>query len=318
MVAQILPDGPVAARHNNMLGFYMSINTPMTAETKGMLLGLLGVAAFSLTLPATRAAVESLNPFFVGIGRAVVASLLAAIYLAAGRHRLPTKNELKSLVVVALGVVVGFPILSALAMRTVDASHGGVMLGVLPLATAAAGFVFSRERPSRGFWVMAILGSTLVVAFSLLKGHGSLRLADAALLAAVVCAAIGYAVGARLTQSLGGLQVISWALVISAPFLIAPALFYAPNTVHLSTSVWLGFIYVSLVSQFLGFLPWYRGLALGGIARVGQTQLLQPFFTMAAASLLLREVVDEVTVVFAVIVVGVVAIGRRLNIAQKS
>ena len=290
----------------------------MAAETKGMLLGLLGVAAFSLTLPATRAAVEALSPFFVGMGRAVVAALLGAIYLAIGKHRLPTKTEFKFLIIVSLGVVVGFPILTALAMRYVDSSHGGVMLGILPLATAAAGFVFSRERPSLGFWAMAFLGSALVVAFSLMKGGGALHLADLALLAAVASASIGYAVGARLTRSLGGLQVISWALVISAPFLIVPAILYAPNTVHLSTSAWLGFVYVSLVSQFLGFLPWYRGLALGGIARVGQIQLLQPFFTIAAASLLLGEAVDEVTVVFAIAVFAVVAIGRRINIAQKS
>lgn len=166
----------------------MPTNTPMAGEAKGMLLGLLGVAAFSLTLPATRAAVEALSPFFVGMGRAVVASLLAAIYLAAGRHRLPTKSEFKSLIIVALGVVVGFPILTALAMRYVDASHGGIMLGILPLATAAAGFVFSRERPSVGFWAMALLGSALVVMFSLLKGGGSLHLADLALLAAVASA----------------------------------------------------------------------------------------------------------------------------------
>ncbi len=296
----------------------MSTTIPVTAETKGMLWGLLGVAAFSLTLPATRVAVESLNPFFVGMGRAVVASVLAAIYLAAGRHRLPTKDEFKSLVVVALGVVVGFPILTAHAMQYVDASHGGVMLGILPLATAAAGFIFSGERPSLGFWAVAILGSVIVVAFSLLKGKGILHLADLSLLVAVASASIGYAFGARLTRSLGGLQVISWALVISLPFLILPAFYYAPNTVHFSASAWLGFVYVSVVSQFLGFLPWYRGLALGGIARVGQTQLLLPFFTIAAASLLLHEKVDAVTVIFAVVVFGVAAIGSRLNIAQKS
>ena len=289
----------------------------ITVETKGMLLGVVAVAAFSLTLPATRAAIESFNPLFVGIGRGVVASLLAATYLVAGRHRLPTRNELKSIIIVALGVVAGFPILTAFAMRYVDASHGSIMLGIQPLATAAAGFVFAGERPSFGFWAMAFLGTTLVVAFSLLKGGGTLQLADLALIAAVASSSIGHAKGANLTRLLGSLQVISWALVISAPFLIVPAILYAPNTVHLSVSSWLGFIYVSLVSQFLGFLPWYRGLALGGIARVGQTRLLQPFFTIAAASVLLGEAVDAVTLSFAVIVFGVVAIGMRLNIAQK-
>jgi drug/metabolite transporter (DMT)-like permease len=290
----------------------------MRVETKGMLLGLLGVAAFSLTLPATRAAVGSLNPLFVGMGRAVIASLLAVIYLAAGRQRLPTRGEFKALFAVALGVVLGFPIFSSLAMRHVDASHGGVMLGILPLATAATGFIFSRERPSSGFWLMACLGSALVIAFSVFKGGGTLQLADLSLLAAVVSAAIGYAIGARLTQTMGGLQVISWALVMSAPFLVVPMILYAPITAHVTRGAWIGFAYVSLVSQFLGFLPWFKGLSLGGVARVGQTQLLQPFFTIAAASLLLGEAVDAATVAFAVAVFGVVAIGRQLKISRKN
>lgn len=296
----------------------MPTRTALRVETKGMLLGLLGVAIFSLTLPATRVAVESLNPLFVGTGRAVVASLLALIYLTAGRQRTPTRGELKALVVVALGVVLGFPIFTSLAMRHVDASHGGVMLGILPLATAAAGFVFSRERPSPSFWVMASMGSALVIAFSIFKGAGTMQFADLLLLVAVLSAAIGYSIGARLTQTMGGLQVISWALVISSPFLIVPMILYAPVTGHVSSAAWISFAYVSLASQFLGFLPWFKGLSLGGVARVGQTQLLQPFFTIAAASLLLGEVVDATTVAFAVAVFGVVAIGRQLNISRKS
>lgn len=295
----------------------MATGTALHAETKGMLLGLLGVAAFSLTLPATRAAVASLDPLFVGLGRAVVAALLAATYLVAGRHRLPTRDEFKALFVVALGVVIGFPVFSALAMRQVDASHGGVMLGILPLATAAAGFVFSLERPSSGFWLMALVGSALVVAFSVLEGGGALQPADLSLLAVVASASVGYAVGARLTQTLGGLQVISWALVLSAPLLVVPAAVYAPVAGDVARDAWIGFAYVSLVSQFLGFLPWFMGLSLGGVARVGQTQLLQPFFTIAAASLLLGERVDAATLAFAVAVFAVVAIGRRMNVARS-
>jgi drug/metabolite transporter (DMT)-like permease len=288
----------------------------LAPETRGLLLGLAGVAAFSLTLPATRAAVAALDPVFVGTGRAVIAALLGAAFLAAGRHRLPTRAELKALAVVAAGVVIGFPLFTALAMRWVDASHGGVMLGVLPLGTAAAGAVFSRERPSAGFWLAALAGSALVIAFSLARGAGSLHWADLALLAAVASASVGYAEGARLAKSLGSLQVISWALVISAPVLLVPALVSAPATLALPLSAWIGFAYVSLVSQYLGFLPWYRGLALGGIARVGQTQLLQPFFTIAAAALLLGETIDATTLIFALLVFAVVALGRRSRVER--
>lgn len=289
-----------------------------SAETRGLLLGLVGVAAFSLTLPATRAAVAALGPVFVGTGRAVIAALLGGAFLAAGRHRLPTRAELQALAVVAAGVVVGFPLFTALAMRWVDASHGGVMLGVLPLGTAAAGVVFSRERPSAGFWLAALAGSALVIAFSLAKGAGSLHWADLALLAAVASASVGYAEGARLARSLGSLQVISWALVISAPVLLVPALVSAPATLALPLTAWIGFAYVSLVSQYLGFLPWYRGLALGGIARVGQTQLLQPFFTIAAAALLLGETIDATSLTFALLVFAVVVLGRRSRVERAA
>lgn len=289
-----------------------------SAETRGLLLGLVGVAAFSLTLPATRAAVAALDPVFVGTGRAVIAALLGGAFLAAGRHRLPTRAELQALAVVAAGVVVGFPLFTALAMRWVDASHGGVMLGVLPLGTAAAGVVFSRERPSAGFWLAALAGSALVIAFSLAKGAGSLHWADLALLAAVASASVGYAEGARLARSLGSLQVISWALVISAPVLLVPALVSAPATLALPLTAWIGFAYVSLVSQYLGFLPWYRGLALGGIARVGQTQLLQPFFTIAAAALLLGETIDATSLTFALLVFAVVVLGRRSRVERAA
>ncbi len=289
----------------------MSDRPALSAETRGLLLGLIGVAAFSLTLPATRAAVAALHPVFVGSGRAVVAACIAALVLLAGRHRLPTRLEMRSLAVVAAGVVVGFPTLTALAMRQVDASHGGIMLGILPLGTAVAGVIFSHERPSRRFWLMALLGSALVVSFSLLKGGGSFQPGDLALLSAVVSASIGYAVGARLAASLGGLGVISWALVFSAPFLVIPTIVYAPSTLDLPLSAWAGFAYVSIVSQYIGFLPWYRGLALGGIARVGQTQLLQPFFTLIAAALLLGETIDATTVIFALLVFLIVASGKR-------
>ncbi len=289
------------------------MNPASTATTRGLLLGLLGVLSFSLTLPATHVAVESFDPLFVSMGRAVVAAFAAAIYLLATRQRWPTVGEWKALTMVSLGAVVGFPVFTAFAMQRVAASHGGVVLGILPLMTAAAGFLFYHERPSPRFWLFALLGSALVVAFSLLRGSGSLQIADMALLAAVLCVSLSYAVGARLAQSLGGLQVISWALVLAAPLLLWPALHYAPTSFDQPKSAWLSFGYVSIVSQFLGFWPWYRGLALGGIARVSQVQLLQPFFTVVAAALLLDEPVELMTVIFAVLVFLVVALGRKLR-----
>lgn len=286
-------------------------------ENLGYLLGLLAVVAFAVTLPATRVAVRALDPVFVGLGRAVGAAVLAGAFLLLTRQRLPSREQLKSLAVVAGGVVVGFPLLSAWAMRHVDASHGGVVLGILPLATAATAALFSGERPSARFWVCAFIGSALVAGYSLTQSRGVLALADVALVGAVISAAIGYAEGARLSRTLGGLQVISWALVLSAPVLIVPVLLAAPATLDLPAQSWAGFVYVMVISQFLAFIPWYRGLALGGIARVGQTQLLQPFLTILAAALLLGEPGDSVTWMVAALVVAVVAIGRTAPVAHR-
>lgn len=290
----------------------------MTArdENLGYLLGLLAVVAFAVTLPATRVAVRALDPVFVGLGRAVGAAVLAGAFLLLTRQRPPSREQLKSLAVVAGGVVVGFPLLSAWAMRHVDASHGGVVLGILPLATAAAAALFSRERPSRRFWLCALAGSALVAGYSLVQSRGGLAWADLALFGAVVSAAIGYAEGARLARDLGGLPVISWALVLAAPVLLVPVLLAAPAAAQVPAASWAGFLYVTVISQFLAFIPWYRGLALGGIAKVGQTQLLQPFLTMLAASLLLAEPADLLTWLVAALVVAVVALGKAAPVAR--
>ena len=287
-------------------------------ENLGYLFGLIAVVAFAVTLPATRAAVRALDPVFVGLGRAVGAAVLGAAFLFLTRQRLPSRKEAKSLVVVAAGVVVGFPLLTAWAMRYVDASHGGVVLGILPLATAAAGVLFSGERPSARFWLFALLGTALVVGYSLIRAGGILHLADLALFGAIVSAGVGYAEGARLSKSLGGLQVISWALVFSAPVLIVPVVLFAPASIDLPLESWLGFIYVTVISQFLGFVPWYHGLALGGIAKVSQTQLLQPFLTIVASAFLLGESADMLTWLVAVLVVAVVAIGKTARVANMN
>lgn len=283
-----------------------------------MLLGLLGVIIFSLTLPATRAAVSFFDPYFVAAGRAVTAGLLAALVLLVARVPAPARKEFPALAVTALGVVFGFPYFTTWAMQFVPSIHGAVVLALLPLATALAGALVAHERPSAGFWIMALLGSAVVVVFAVYKGGGTLHAADLALAAAVVTAALGYAQGAKLSARLGGWQTISWALVISLPVNLVVCAFIIPhNLSQAPLPAWLGFVYVSVFSMYVGFFPWYKGLALGGIARVGQVQLLQPFFTFIGAALLLGESIDAATLGFAVLVVALVAAGRKMPVRRK-
>lgn len=291
----------------------------MKNETKGMLLGLTGISAFGLTLPATRVVVPYLDPVFIGLGRAVVAALFAAVLLFWFRQQIPNKMQFSQLAVVALGVVIGFPVFSSWAMQYVPASHGGVVLGILPLATAVVGALIGHERPSFAFWVVGLLGSSLVVCYALLQGSAGLHIADLALLGAIVSAAIGYAVGAKLSKDLGGWQVICWALVLAFPFIIIPTINSAPESfLNFRLSVYASFFYLALVSQLLAFFVWYRGLALGGIARVSQAQLLQPFITIFASVLFLGEVINWETILFALLVVSTVWLGRQMPINQKA
>jgi drug/metabolite transporter (DMT)-like permease len=285
------------------------------AESKGLALGFVGVAVFSLTLPATRLAMADSDPVVFGLGRSLVAGAVAAAILLATRQRRPRGSEWRALALVAAGVIFGFPLLSAWGMQRVPAAHGGVVLGILPLATAMAGAVILRERPSPGFWLMALLGGGAVVAFSLLRGGGSLSLGHLALLGSVACAAVGYAEGARLSRSLGGWQVICWALVIAFPLLLLPVVpAVLAQGLPGSPASWAAFAYVALFSQLFGFFAWYRGLVLGGVARVSQVQLLQTFMTIGASALLLGESIDALTLGFAVFVVASVAVGRKMPV----
>ena len=290
----------------------------MSDESKGMFLGLVGVVSFGLTLPATRFIIPYFEPVFIGLGRAVIASFVAAFLLTATKQTRPSKNQFYQLLVVASGVVVGFPILSAWAMQTVPASHGGVVLGVLPLATAIVGAVVSNEKPSVAFWICGIVGSAVVIAYSLLQGVGEFQTGDFFLLGAIVSAATGYALGGKLSKEIGGWQVICWALVISFPFIIVPAWLEAPQDAvgSLPLNVILSFLYLALVSQLFGFFFWNKGLALGGVARVSQTQLLQPIVTLVASAFLINETINLQTIVFAILVIVTVAIGKKMPIHQ--
>ena len=283
-----------------------------TDRRMGFVFGFVGVVSFSLTLPATRLAVAALDPVFVGLGRAVVAALLAAIVLAVNRVPWPGWALLPRLALVAGGVVVGFPLFSAWAMQSVPATHGAVVIGLLPLATALAGAWIAHERPSRLFWSCATFGSAVVVGFALWRGGGAPQPADGLLVLAVASAAIGYAEGGRLARTLGSWQVICWALVIAAPLVAIPtALAADARLLTAPVSAWAGFAYVSVVSMFLGFFAWYRGLAQGGIAAVGQVQLVQPFLTIFASAWLLGEGIDAATIVAAGLVIASIAAGRR-------
>ncbi len=285
---------------------------PSAADLRaGLAWGLLGVTAFAVTLPATRIAVRALDPVFVGLGRAVFAAVLAAIVLALTRSPWPARALWPRLALVSLGVVVGFPLLTAWAMRYVPASHGAVFVGLLPLATAAAGAWLAHERPSRRFWACATAGSAVVVAYALWQGGGALHAADLLMLAAIAAAAVGYAEGGRLAREMGGWQVISWALVLSAPFLALPTWLAWQPPGEAPLDAWLAFAYVSAVSMFLGFFVWYRALAQGGIAAVGQIQLLQPFLTFLFSALLIGERLEVSMFVAAALVIATIAVGRR-------
>ena len=278
----------------------------------GMYYGLLGVLGFSLTLPATRLAVYSLDPLVVGLGRSLVAACLAAPVLFFTHQKKPSRKHLASLALVVLGVIIGFPVLSAWSMQLVPASHGAIMLGLLPLATALTAVFRAHERPSVIFWCASAIGSFTVVCFALTTGGGSFHPADLALLGAVVLAALGYTEGGRLARELGGWQVICWALVISAPILVIPVAFQIwKHGLSANPSAWGGFAYVSVVSMFLAFFAWFRGLATGGVARVSQLQLLQPFFTLIVSALFLGERFGFGAVICAVIVAFSIFVARR-------
>ena len=287
-------------------------------ESRGMLLGALGVLMFSLTLPMTRIAVTHLDPIFVGLGRSVIAAGLAALWLAWRRPPLPTRAQWLRLAWTAGGVILGFPALTSWAMRHVPSAHGAIVVGLLPLATAIAGTWLLRERPSAAFWTAAATGSSLVVAYALLHGGGALTLADLALFGAIVAGAFGYAQGAVLTREIGGEATISWALVLSLPFLLVPVWLAAGRSDFAATTgtQWAALAYLAIMSQYLGFFAWYRGLAMGGVARVSQVQLAQVFLTMGFAALLLGESVTPTMLAFAAAVVAIVAVGRRLPVRR--
>lgn len=279
---------------------------------KAVVMGGLGVLIFSFTLPATHEAVAAFGGVVVGLGRAVIAALFAAAVLLARRESLPPRHTWPGLFCVALGVVIGFPLFSAVALEGTTVAHSAVITGLLPAATAIVAVVRVHERTSLLFWSSCAAGTVAVLLFALVQGGGHFSAADWWMVAGVSAGAVGYAEGGRLARLLGGWRVICWALVLALPFTLAPtAWIVAHQGLRGNLAAWEGLAYVAIFSMFLGFFAWYHGLALGGIARIGQLQLLQPLLTIGWAVLLLGESFNWLTGVTALLVVCCVAVGQR-------
>jgi drug/metabolite transporter (DMT)-like permease len=296
----------------------MAAEMPATSRlsdlTAGYLLGLAGVVIFGATLPMTRIALGGFDPLMIACGRAALASLVAGTALAVARVPLD-RRQVPALLVAGLMLVFAFPAFSSLAMQTVSAAHGGIVLGVLPLLTAVFAALIGGERPGPAFWALGLTGAALVVGFTLLSADVDPGPGDLWLGLAAVSAAFGYVVSGRLSRAMPGWTVIAWALVLTAPLSVAATILAAPSSIHAPTAPEIAaFVYLAMGSMFGGFIFWNAGLARGGIARVGQVQLLQTFVTLALSALLLGERITSVMLAFAIAVAAVVWAGRKARV----
>jgi drug/metabolite transporter (DMT)-like permease len=284
----------------------------LSAATEGVIYGFLGVLAFSMTLPLTRYAAPDLGGFFIGIGRALLAAAIALLVIRLRKERVPERKYWLSIAIVAAGTVFGFGPLSSIAMQTLPAVHGSVVVGLLPAATAVMAVLRNGERPKLAFWISCAVGVVSVLIFAAAQGAGKPQVGDLWLLAAVVLASLGYAEGARISKDIGGWRVISWALVFSIPLLVlVMGVMLARDGIPEGSALdWWAFVYLGAISMYFGFFPWYRGLSVGGVARVGQMQLVQPVLTMIWAWWLLNESVSLGTALAALLVIASAALTR--------
>ncbi|EMQ5757802.1 TPA: DMT family transporter [Proteus mirabilis] len=290
------------------------VNKTDPRAVSGWINGLLGVIIFSGSLPATRVAVLDMDPFFLTFLRASIAGVLAIMLIYGFREKYPQVSQIKSLIIVSLGVIIGFPLLTAMALQHVTSAHSIVFLGLLPLTTAIFGVLRGGERPRMAFWIFSVLGSLLVMGFALSQSTIVSPTGDLLMLAAVVVCGLGYAEGAKLTRILGGWQVISWSLVLSLPFMLIASFITMPASfTSIGSSAWIALGYVSLFSMLIGFIFWYKGLATGGIAAVGQLQLLQPFFGLGLSVILLHETISPLMVFITLGVVLCVMGSRKFS-----
>ncbi|MFK7858846.1 MAG: DMT family transporter [Granulosicoccus sp.] len=285
----------------------------MNKSVAGWCNGFLGMLIFSASLPATRLAVMDFDPMFLTVARASIAGLAGLSVLAILRVKRPGREDALSLFIIAIGVVVGFPLLTALALQHITAAHSVVFIALLPLATALFGVLRAGERPTLAFWIFSLIGSAIVAGYALFNDANASLVGDSFMLAAIIVCGLGYAEGAKLSRKLGGWQVICWALVLSLPVMLSGSVILMPATFSdIGIPAWSGLAYVSLFSMLIGFIFWYRGLAQGGIAAVGQLQLLQPFFGLLLAAVVLNEAVSVVMIGTAVLVVLCVLGARRM------
>jgi drug/metabolite transporter (DMT)-like permease len=294
----------------------------MPTHRSGLLWGLVGVVAFSFTVPFTRVAVAGLSPLFIGSGRAVVAALLAAAALAITRQRLPRGRQWIRLVVIAGGIVVGFPLLTSFALVTASASHGAVVIALLPAATAVMAVIRGRERPPISFWILAAVGAIAALVFASIQGggFGRFELSDLLFFGAVIAAAIGYAEGGLLARELGSWQTVSWALIVASPVMILLAAISAVQRPPAAEPLqWAAFAYLGVVSMLLAFFAWYRGLSIGPMAQISQVQLVQPVLSILWAAVILGEELTLPTIIggAAVILCAGVAVRIRLDRTAK-
>jgi drug/metabolite transporter (DMT)-like permease len=307
------------ARHQTRYPLRIMSSPALSRERLGLLLGFVGMAIFGGTLPATRIAVSAIDPMALTALRTAIAGLCSLILLLVLRRPLPPRRLWPQLAIAMLCVSIAFPYLMALAVQTVDASHGGVVLGILPIATALVAVAITHERPRPLFWIASVAGAALVIAFALRQGGGTLSAGDLLLFAAVAVSAIGYAFSGRLTADMPGWEVISWVLVMALPISLPAAVLTMPaDLTHIALKPWLALLYVALFSQWIGFFAWNAGMAMGGIARVSQVQLLQPFITFALAAFFNGETITLQILLFAAAVVATVAISTRTRSGRTS
>ena len=286
----------------------------MEKTSKGWINGFVGMLIFSGSLPATRLAVESFEPVFLTVARACIAGALGLALLLVFREKRPARKDLVPLLIIAIGVVIGFPLLTAFALLYITSAESLVFIGLLPMATAIFGAVRAGEHPPRAFWLFAVTGSAIVVVYALTRGGSASIAGNLLMLSAIVVCGLGYAEGAKLSRRLGGWQVISWALVLSLPLMLILLVVYLPTVPeNVKPSAWAGLAYVSLFSMLIGFVFWYRGLAQGGIAAIGQLQLLQPFFGLFIAAVLLHEVIEWPMAMVTISAVFCVAGAKRFS-----
>ncbi|MCH5716391.1 DMT family transporter [Niabella hibiscisoli] len=290
----------------------ISITPAKEAATHGWLNGFIGVLLFSGSLPATKLAILGFSPLFLTFSRATIAGLLAMAALSIFKEKRPNRKQVIPLLIVALGVVLGYPLLSALALQHITSAHSIVFVGLLPLATALFGVWRGGERPKPLFWVFSIMGSLVVIGYAVAQGLTASPVGDLLMLAAIIVCGLGYAEGAKLSKTLGGWQVISWALLLALPVMAPLSFIYMPRTFeNIDAGAWISLGYVSLFSMFIGFVFWYKGLAQGGAASVGQLQLLQPFFGLALAAFILQEQVSWGILLVTIGVIACVAGSKR-------